>query len=195
MKQTRMPSANLVANSGNTIYGVSCYMKFWTNVVCWLIVGEVSILAFTCMEAMTLFVNAAKSRGGTPKKLTGCAARVFATIPQLGYRDRGPKSYLWLRKMGQNQILDNRKCHQINYFWSNFAWNWSNLSQIFSIEKKCGIRSKWTKFAENIPLATESEPKLGNTRDIYLWYSNAFGNKQFNTTVAYPRGQWGRLPS
>ena len=175
MKETRMPSGNLVANSGNTIYRVSV------------------IVAFTCVEAMTLFVNAGKSCGVPPKKLTGCAARISAIVPQLGYGNRWPKSYLWLRKMGQNQTLNNRKCHQINHFWSNFAWNWSNLSQILSIaRKKCGIRSKC---AENIPLATESEPKLGNTRDIYLWYSNAFGIKQFNITVAYPRGQWGRLPS
>ena len=39
----------------------------------------------------------------------------------LGYRDRGPKSYPWLRKMCQNQTLDNRKCHQVNHFWSNCA--------------------------------------------------------------------------
>ena len=50
----------------------------------------------------------------------------------LGYGDRGPKSYPWLRKMGQNKTLDSRKCHQINHFWSNFARNWSNLAQILS---------------------------------------------------------------
>ena len=55
-----------------------------------------------------------------------------------------------------------RKCHQINHFWSNFAWNWSNLPQILSyisLKKNGGIRSK---FAENmvIPLATEPQPKL-----------------------------------
>ena len=34
----------------------------------------------------------------------------------LGYGDRGPKSYPWLRKMGQNQTLNNRIYHQINHF-------------------------------------------------------------------------------
>ena len=37
--------------------------------------------------------------GDSENILTGCAARVFATIP---YGDRGPKPYPWLRKMGQN---------------------------------------------------------------------------------------------
>ena len=90
----------------------------------------------------------------------------------LGYGDRGPKSYPWLWKLGQNQTLHNRKCHQINHFWSNFAWNWSNLAQILSFASKqyVGIRSKWPKFAENIPLATEPQPKLdpwklGSKRD------------------------------
>ena len=76
----------------------------------------------------------------------------------LGYGDRGPKSYAWLWKMGQNQTLDTRKCHQINHFWSNFACNWSNLAQILSFaSKKC-----WNlfKFAENISLAAEDQPKL-----------------------------------
>ena len=36
----------------------------------------------------------------------------------LSYGDRGPKSYSWLRKMGQSQTLDNRKSHQTNNFWS-----------------------------------------------------------------------------
>ena len=54
----------------------------------------------------------------------------------LGYGDRGPKSYPWLRKMGQNKTLDSRKCHQINHFWSNFARNWSNLAQILSFASK-----------------------------------------------------------
>ena len=33
----------------------------------------------------------------------------------LGYGDEGPKAYTWIRKMGQNQTFDNRKCHQINH--------------------------------------------------------------------------------
>ena len=137
--------------SGQT-NATNCYLKFWTNVVCWLIVGEVSIVAFTCMEAMTLFVNAGKSRGGcSKKKLTGCAARVFATIPQLGYGDQGPKSYLWLRKMGQNQTLNNRKCHQINHFWINHFW--SILHGIGQIcHKSCQLlEKKKVELGQNLP--------------------------------------------
>ena len=69
----------------------------------------------------------------------------------LGYGDRGSKSYPWLRRMGQNLTLDNRKYHQINHFWSNFAWNWSNLTKILLIAlKNYLIRSKWPKFADSI---------------------------------------------
>ena len=68
--------------------------------------------------------------GGTPKKFDGVCGPGFRNHT-LGYGDRGPKLYPWLRKMGQNQTLDNRKYHQINHFWSNFAWT-SNLDQILS---------------------------------------------------------------
>ena len=80
----------------------------------------------------------------------------------LGSRDRGPKSYPWLRKMGQNQTLDSKKCHKIKHFWSTFAWNWWNLAHTLSFASKENgeIRSKWPKLAENIPLAMEHQPKL-----------------------------------
>ena len=63
------------------------------------------------------------------KILTGVCGSGFHNHT-LGYGDRGPKSYLWLQKMSQNNTLDNRKCHQSNHFWSNISWNWSNLAQI-----------------------------------------------------------------
>ena len=44
------------------------------------------------------------------KMLTGVCGPDFRNHT-LGYGDRGPKSYPWLRTMGQNQTLDNRKCH------------------------------------------------------------------------------------
>ena len=55
--------------------------------------------------------------GGGLKKLTGLCGPGFRNHT-LGYGDRGPKSsrYLWLRKMGENQTLHNRKCHQIDHF-------------------------------------------------------------------------------
>ena len=63
----------------------------------------------------------------TPKNVDRGVRPVFFRNCTLGYGDLGPKLYPWLRKMGQNHILDNRKCHQINHFWSNFAWNyWLN---------------------------------------------------------------------
>ena len=100
--------------------------------------------------------------GGVLRKFFMGVVRSGFWHPTLGYRDRGPKSYPWLRKMDQNQTLYNRKCQQINHFCSNFAWNWSNLAQIlpFVSNKNRGIRSKWPKFASNIPLATEPQPKI-----------------------------------
>ena len=62
--------------------------------------------------------------GGVLQKiLTGVCGPGFRNHT-LGYGDWGPKSYPWLWKMGQNRTFDNRKYHQINHFWSNFAWNW-----------------------------------------------------------------------
>ena len=118
------------------------------------------------------------------KILTGMCGPGFH-YHTLGYGDQGPKSYPWLWKMDQNQTLDNRKCHQINHFWRNFAWNWSHLAQICHLIKNGGIRSKWPKYAENIPLATEPQPKL----DPWLWkssqkYTLGYGNRAQKGTLA-----------
>ena len=78
-----------------------------------------------------------KPGGYSEKFWRGCGAGFRNHI--LGYGDRGSKSYPWLRKMGQNQTLDDRKCHQINHFWSSFAWNWWNIAQILSFAWK----KKW----------------------------------------------------
>ena len=80
----------------------------------------------------------------------------------LGYAETEGQIVPLAMEMGQNQTL-GRICHQINQFWSNFVWNRSNLAQILSFaskNKNGGIRSKWPKFAENIPLATEAQPRL-----------------------------------
>ena len=81
----------------------------------------------------------------------------------LGYGDWGPKSYPWLQKMGQNQTLDIRKYHLINHFWSNFAWNWSNLAKIlsFSLKKMLELgQNGQNLLKKNLPLPTEPQPKL-----------------------------------
>ena len=104
--------------------------------------------------AVKSFLKSAEEVFYSEKNLTGVCSLSFPKHT-FGYGDWGPKSYPWLRKMGQNQTLDKRKCPQINHLWSNFGWNWSNLAQILSnVYKNCGIGSKWPKFAENIPLAT-----------------------------------------
>ena len=79
--------------------------------------------------SLVMCPSAPGGRGGvvTPKNVDRGVRPVFFRNCTLGYGDLGPKLYPWLRKMGQNHILDNRKCHQINHFWSNFAWNyWLN---------------------------------------------------------------------
>ena len=72
------------------------------------------------------------ARGGVggvlQKNWQGCSARVLCNHT-LGYGDRGPKSYPWLRKMGQNQTLDNGKYHQINHFFKRFCMNLVKLGQ------------------------------------------------------------------
>ena len=79
--------------------------------------------------------------------------------------------HLAISEMGQNQTLDNRKYHQINLFWSNFAWNWSHLAKFgICYNKNGGIRSKWLKFAENIGYEASAKihpwlRKLGSKRD------------------------------
>ena len=85
----------------------------------------------------------------------------------LGYGDRGPKSYPWLWKVGQNQTLDNRKYHQKNPTFEAILYEIGQIWPKFCdlLQKNSGIRSKWPKFAKNIPLATESQPKL----DHWLW--------------------------
>ena len=121
------------------------------------------------------------------KILTGVCGPGFCNHT-LGYGDRGPKSYPWLWKMGQNRTLDIRKWHQINLFWSNLAWNWSNLVQIlwFASKKNDGIRSKWPRFAENIPLAMEPQPKLDP------WLRKSSQNRPLATEIGLkkdPSGQ------
>ena len=71
---------------------------------------------------------------------------------------------------GGGQNLDNRNFHQIDDFLRDFARSWSNWAQFlsFASQNNDRIRSKWPKFAENIPLAMEPQPKL----DPWLWKSS-----------------------
>ena len=73
-------------------------------------------------------------------------------------------------------VPDCWKCHQINHFWSNFAWNWSNSAWILSFaSEKWWNQVKMAKISQKYilgyrasakirPLATEISPK----RDPWL---------------------------
>ena len=75
-------------------------------------------------DGLELKADRAGDQGLLRKNLTGGCGPGFHNHT-LGYGDWRPKSFPWLRKMGQNQTFGNRKNYQINQFGSNFAWNWS----------------------------------------------------------------------
>ena len=96
----------------------------WIIASLWNLTGSMS-----CLSNFKRSDNSEPGGGGggfSEKFWRGCAGQVFRNHT-LGYGDRGPKSYHWLWKMGQNHTLNNRKYHQINHSWSNFAPNWSNI--------------------------------------------------------------------
>ena len=94
------------------------------------------------------------------KILTGVCGPGFRNHT-LGYGDQGPNHTLgygkWVKikplTIGHITKLTTFEAilHKISQIWPNFC---------HLLGKNARIRSKWSKFAENIPLATEPQPKL-----------------------------------
>ena len=105
----------------------------------WLLQNDLRIFKRYIFEQHKYIPIVGVGGGVLRKILTGVCGQGFRNHT-LGYGDWRPKSYPWLRKMGQNQTLDNRKCYQINHFRSNFAWNWSNLVQFLSFASKTMVK-------------------------------------------------------
>ena len=129
--------------------------------------------------------SAATTPGGGYSKnfrLDGCvcAARVFATIPlatetksqnrTLGYRKWVKIKPLTIGNVTKLATFE-AILHEIGQIWPKYC----HLKK--KKKKNGGIRSKWPKFPENIPLAMEPQPKL----DPWLWkssqkYTFGYGN-------------------
>ena len=115
--------------------------------------------------------NWPRGPAGYSEKFWGGCAPGFRNHT-LGYTetDRGPKSYPWLWKMGQNQTLDNGKVTKLTTFEAILH----EIDQIWP--KSCHLlRKKWwnyvkngKKLAENMSLAMEPQLKL----DPWLWKSS-----------------------
>ena len=117
------------------------------------------------------------------KNLTGVCSPGFCNHT-LGYRERRTKSYPWLWKMCQNQTPDNRKYHQINHFWSNFAWSWSNLAQILSFASK-----KMAKLGQNGQNLLKIYPWLRSlSENQTLGYGNLAKNRPLATEIGLKKG-------
>ena len=95
----------------------------WIIASLWNLTGSMSCLS-NIKRSDNLNSEPGVGGGGYSEKFWRGVRPSFFRNHTLGYGDRGPKSYPWLWKMGQNQTLGNRKYHKINHFWSNFAWNW-----------------------------------------------------------------------
>ena len=100
-------SMNLLCLSvGNSELGISNYTEMCSNVP---------------VTSICLYQNRISHVHGLPwvDVVGGVLRKILTGVCDLGFRNHtlgyGDRGWL-LRKMGQNQSLDNRKCHQINHF-------------------------------------------------------------------------------
>ena len=68
----------------------------------------------------------------------------------LGYGDRGPKSYPWLRKMGQNQNLDKKK----------IQWNPSGRARKFLLKSQNLVHFHASFFTNRVYFTPHNRPPL-----------------------------------
>ena len=152
-------------NKCNRYFFISFPMAWWSEVIpcgtqiLWL--GTMfSQFPFECLKKITKEILPMCRKkwggGGVLKKILRGVRGLGFCNHTLGYGDQGTKSYLWLRKwvkmkpliIGNITKLTNFEAilHEICQIWYKFC---------HLLRKNGGIRSKWPKFAENIPLATE----------------------------------------
>ena len=118
---------------------------------------------------------------GSPKKMTGCAAIPLATETEGQNRTFGYGKWVHTKPLtiGNVTKLTNFEAilHKIYQIWPKSC----HLLR----KKSGGIRSKWPKFAENIPLATELHLKSDHwlRKSSQKWILD-YGNWPQKGTVA-----------